>query len=294
MSLYGQQLIQIVQDTTDLIGIRILVLSQLWEPSGPDALTAASEAPEPPAVPGGVILVGEQTHKSEGAMRTTWTFQGIKGDGKSVTFKDREHSIDYGFEPGFAQIPIQQHPKFQELLDTYGGYPDNDGARVIWPTEKPGTATGKSGFNGNGKQKSETNPMFGVQDYFRLEGTYRFRYAAMQLPAGFYDRSGTIVSTGALPGKAPPASGGRNWLFVPPPFRRRGVILDITEMYWLSGPGGWPRPVYGGAIGGSGSDNLLTDGPLTLSAGGITDSPLSTGSLGAGLPGGFIPGVTPL
>ena len=35
-----------------------------------------------------------------------------------------------------------------------------------------------------------------------------------------------------------------NWLFVPPPFRQKGTIKDITEMYWLSGPGGWPKPVY--------------------------------------------------
>ena len=48
-------------------------------------------------------------------------------------------------------------------------------------------------------------------------------------------------------GEPPPTSVDRNWLFVPPPFRQRGVIKDITEIYWLSGPGGWPKPVYGTA-----------------------------------------------
>ena len=260
--IYGEKQLQILQDTTDLIGIRVLVLSRLWQPSTSEPLSALLEKPVPPTVPGGVILVGEQSLPSQGAMRTTWTFQGINGDGKSVTFKDRANSIDYGFEPGFAQVPIQLHPRFQELLDTYGGYADNDGARVIWPPETPGTATtGKSGLGGGQTTQSpfsggllsatarslggngKTNPMFGQQDWFRMEGTYRFRYAARKLPDGFYDRSGTIMETGALPGEPPPVK-DRNWLFVPPPFRQRGVIKDITELYWLSGDGGWPRPVY--------------------------------------------------
>lgn len=243
--IYGAPQLEIVQDTTDLIGIRILVLAQMWQPSTSELWEALSEKPGAPAVPGGVILVGEQTLPSKGAMRTTWTFQGINGDGKGVTFKDRQHSIDYGFEPGFAQVPIQLIRNFQELLDTYGGAPDNDGARVFWPTETPGgTTTGQSGFDDAGKTP-KANPMFGIQDYFRMEGTYRFRYAAKTLSGGFYDRSGTIVETKDLPGEPPPVSDGRNWLFVPPPFRQKGVIKDITEMYWLSGPGGWPEPVYG-------------------------------------------------
>lgn len=244
--IYGKQQLQIVQDTTDLIGIRILVFSLLWDPGTSDPLEALARTPAVPAVPGGVILVGgPQTLPSGGHLKTTWTFQGINGDGKGVTFKDRQHSIDFGFEPGFAQVPIQVIKHFQELLDTYGGYADNDGARVIWPAETPaGTTTGASGFGGD-SQAGQTNPMFGVQDWFRMEGTYRFRYAAKTLPKGFYDRAGTIVQTKDLPGEPPPTSEDRNWLFVPPPYRQKGVIKDITEMYWLSGPGGWPVPVYG-------------------------------------------------
>ena len=246
--IYGAPQLEIVQDTTDLIGIRVLVLAQMWQPSTSELWAALNEKPGAPAVPGGVILVGEQTLPSKGAMRTTWTFQGINGDGKGVTFKDRQHSIDYGFEPGFAQVPIQLHPNFQSLLDTYGGYADNDGARVIWPTEAPDpNSQGKSTWGAALAAAlgiSKTNPMFGVNDWFRMEGTYRFRYAARTLPGGFYDRSGTIVETRDLPGDPPPVSDGRNWLFVPPPFRQKGVIKDITELYWLSGDKGWPTPVY--------------------------------------------------
>lgn len=243
--IYGAPQLEIVQDTTDLIGIRILVLARMWQPSGNDAIASLTEKPAAPAVPGGVILVGEQTQPSKGAMRTTWTFQGINGDGKGVTFKDRKHSIDYGFEPGFAQVPIQLIGHFQKLLDEFGGYPDNDGARVIWPPTIKGDAAGKKGLDPMiALAQEKTNPMFGVQDWFRLEGTYRFRYAARKLAVGFYDRIGTIVETKGLPGEPPPVSADRNWLFVPPTFRQKGVIKDITETYWLSGPGGWPKPVY--------------------------------------------------
>jgi hypothetical protein len=228
--IYGAPQYVIVQDTTDLIGIRILVLSLAWQPSSSDPLVALAEKPGAPSVPGGVILVGEQTLPSRGAMKTTWTFQGINGDGNSVTFKDRKNSIDYGFEPGFAQVPIQLIKNFQELLDTWGGYADNDGARVIWPAEiTTTTSTGKSG----------------IQDFFRMEGTYRFRYAAKTIPAGIYEKAGTIVETKDLPGEPPPTSDGVNWLFVPPPYRQRGIVKDFTELYWRSGPGGWPVPVYG-------------------------------------------------
>jgi hypothetical protein len=269
--IYGLKQLQIVRDTTDLIGIRILVLSQLWQPSGSDALTALNEKPSPPAVPGGVILVGEQSLPSQGAMRTTWTFQGINGDGNSVTFKDRKHSIDYGFEPGFAQVPIQLIKNFQELLDTYGGYPDNDGARVIWPVDMPEgtTQSGWGASSANTNSKATTNPMFGIQDWFRMEGTYRFRYAAKKLPDGFYDQTGTIMETKALPGEPPATSEDRNWLVVPPPYRQRGVIKDITEMYWLSGPGGWPVPVYGKNSSGS-SSGWVGWNALRTQSGGIT------------------------
>lgn len=248
--IYGTPQIQIVHDTTDLIGIRVLILSKLWQPSRANLsqIEIDAERPPAPAVPGGVLLVGDQTRRSEGAMRTTWTFQGIHGDGKSTTFRDRSNSIDYGFEAGFAQVPIQLHPEFKTLKDVYGGIPDNEGSKVIWQPTLPGKSTGSNGLSGATDPK-DLNPMFGVQDFYRMEGTYRFRYAERNLPANLFFRVGKIFSTGSLPGRPPTQSGGRNWLKLPPNYHRRGLIFDITETYWLSGPGGWPEPVYGGDIG---------------------------------------------
>ena len=250
--IYGKPRIKTVNDTTDLIGIRTLVLSQMWQPSRGDLTQDQldKEQPSVPSVSGGVLLVGEQTRLSGGAMQTFWTFQGIKGDGKSVTFKDRSNSPDYSFEPGFAQVPIMLHPNFKSLIKQYGGFPDNDGGRVIWPQDYQSTSN--SAFSAS--SKTQKNPMFGVQDFLRMEGTYRFRYALLTLPGNILTSAGTIHKNN-LPGNAPSLPEGRNWLMLPTLYRHRGLIYDITEQYWMSGAGGWPLPVYSAA---SKDDNMDT------------------------------------
>ena len=240
--IYGKPRAVRLNDVTDLIGIRTLVLSLLWQPSRPDLSDAEIDAEQPgaPEVSGGVLLVGSQTRQSEGALRTNWTFQGINGDGKSVTFRDRSNSLDYGFEPGFAQVSIQRHPKFQTLLKDYEGYPDNDGQHVLWPA----TLENTDGWGGlSAGLNTATNPMFGVNEFFQMEGTYRYRYAALTLPDKVLASSGSIIVAGP-PGEPPPLIDGRNWLMLPIQYHRRGPVFDITEQYWLSGRGGWPAPVY--------------------------------------------------
>ena len=242
--IYGKPRVVRLNDVTDLIGIRTLVLSLLWQPSRPDLSDAEIDAEQPgaPEVSGGVLLVGSQTRQSEGALRTNWTFQGINGDGKSVTFRDRSNSLDYGFEPGFAQVSIQRHPKFQTLLKDYEGWPDNDGQHVLW---NPTIASTGSGGGLSASSNTTANPMFGVNEFFQMEGTYRFRYASLTLPGKILASSGMICT--GLPGEPPPLVEGRNWLMLPVQYRRRGPVFDITEQYWLSGRGGWPEPVYGGS-----------------------------------------------
>jgi len=242
--IYGNTQLVILNDTTDLIGIRTLVLSKLWQPStsGMSMEDLDAEKPPVPIVSNMMMLVGEQTRQTEGGMRTNWTFQGANSDGNNVVFKDRNNSLDYGFTPGFAQVPIQRHPKFQTLITKYGGMPDNDGQNVIWPPNSP------DGTNDPwAKSYSATkNPMFGVNDYFRIEGTYRFRYASEDILPNVLAMAGHVFTSG-VPGTPPTLIEDRNWLCLAPSYRRRGMIYDITEEYWLSAPGGWPEPVYGAA-----------------------------------------------
>ncbi|GEM_PF-5063655 len=241
--IYGTPIVTRADDQTDRIGVRTLLLQQTWEASRSDLSQAEIDAEKPgiPAVPGGVLLIGEQTRPFGGSYKTLWTFEGINGDGKSVTFKDRTNSLDYGFEPGMAQVSIKLLSKFQALLTKYGGFLDPDSGNVIWPPTLPTGNTSSSGLSAARQDATKTNPMFGIEDWFRLDGTYRFRYAATQMSNSLFD--GVEFISHSLPGQ-PPHFEGRNWLKAAPLVRRRGTIFDITEYYWLSGPGGWPSPIY--------------------------------------------------
>jgi hypothetical protein len=241
--IYGTTNVHLVRDLTDLIGIRTLILRQYWQATSTNPSQAELDGMKPgvPAVPGGVILMGEQTMKERGRYATIWTFQGVNGDGKGVTFKDRNNTLDYGFEAGFAQVPIQVHREFTRMLEDFQGYPSNDGTTVIWPPSLS-AESGGGGLSLNQQAQSDTNPMFGIQAYFEMEGVYRCRYAERQLPANIDEGVGFIATD--LPGQPKKLKDGRNWLKAPTNYQRKGVVFDITEYYWASRRGGWPEPVY--------------------------------------------------
>src|SRR5688500_4018639 len=102
--IYGEPTIKVDDDQTDRIGIRTLVLSRMWQPSRwPLTIEELDgEMPGVPEVPGGMLFVGRQTRRQGGAVRTHWSFEGIDGDGKSVTFRTRGNSLDFQFDPGFS------------------------------------------------------------------------------------------------------------------------------------------------------------------------------------------------
>ena len=257
--IYGSTNIHPVHDSTDLIGIRTLILRQYWqcEQTAPSQDELDGMKPNVPGVPGGLQLMGEQTMKERGRYATMWTFQGVNGNGKSVTFKTRGNSIDYGFDPGFSQVPIQVHKDFSALMNKYQGSVSNDGTTVIWPPELAdsssdssnpltispiGTPFSSASIGGAQGGSQSLNPMFGVQSFFEMDGIYRYRYAETSLPGGLQNGVGRIA--GGLPGNPPPLTDGRNWLKAPTAFQRKGYIYDITEYYWLSRRGGWSAQVY--------------------------------------------------
>lgn len=261
--IYGRLQLHAVIDQTDLIGIRTLVLRQHWQPEG--NVTSQQEIdrqkPGAPSMGASMMLMGEQTRRERGRYATFWTFQGVN-EGAGVTFKDRTNSIDFGFSGGFAQVPVQVVKNFSKLLENFQGYPSNDGTTVIWP---PTLAKAAEGEGENPLEKSEgvedpgTNPMFGIQTAFEMEGVYRFRYAAKTLPPTLLSNVGFIATN--LPGKPPEVREGRNWLMATPDYDRKGTIYDITEYYWLSRRGGWPQPLYRrGYFGGSAEGPTETEG----------------------------------
>lgn len=245
--IYGQPPLRRENDTTDIIGIRTLVLSLFWAPSSGELSPADldREAPGIPDVSGGLYLIGAQIRPEGGGLRSFWTFEGINGDGKSPTFKNRRNSIDYRFEGGFSQLPLVQSDKWPALKAQYGAQL-LDG-KIIWPDTTPAAAV--AGIGTQTTDSGDPNPMFGHDTFDDLNGTYFFRYAEL---AGTADFSGVgeIFESGSLPGQAP-VFPGRNWRKAPPAPIRRGPVDDITEAYILSQEGGWNVPLYGKAGGGS-------------------------------------------
>lgn len=263
--IYGTPQFKIDHDVTDRIGIRTLVLGKIWEaPRSGMSIQELDEAmPAPPVIAGGLFLIGRQTQPRGGGLRTAWTFEGVDGDGKSVSFKDRRNSLDYEFSPGFAQVSILRHPRFRELQADYEGFIDQDGS-VFFPQFIKGkqSARGLGGASAGGEETS--NPLFGETDFLRMEGTYAFRYASFE-PAS-ESHVGKLFTTDSLPGRPPNVGEGRNWLGAPSKSARRGPVFEIIESYWLSGEGGWPEPIYG-------------KGASPYTKGGLTTGSLRTGSL---------------
>lgn len=277
--IYGRTLYHPVRDSTDLIGIRTLILRRRWTVDGTSVNQADIDAAKPaaPPVPGGLMLMGDQTVRERGCYATFWTFQGVSGDGSSVTFKDRTNSIDYGFAGGFAQVPVQVVKNFMTLLEKFQGYPSNDGTTVIWP---PTLATEEADGGGSPLEKTDgeatgTNPMFGIQTAFEMEGIYRFRYASRNLPQNLFSGVGYIAVN--LPGQPPRPRDGRNWLMAVPEYDRKGNVFDITEYYWLSRRGGWPAPLYKRGYLGAGGEDGGDAGPTTttgVALGGASEASL--------------------
>jgi hypothetical protein len=275
--IYGTPEIYVEDDQTDQVGVRTLVLSLMWEasrwPMTIEELDA--EEPEPPEVPGGMWLVGRQRRPNGGVMRTVWTFDGVNGNGKDVTFKTRGNSPHYGFDPGFAQLPIQVHPKINQWIDEFGGLVADD--KIFWPRLINSTSLGGggAGLNGRGAAQQKPNPLFGHDSYFGFQGgTYWYRYmvrSETEIP----DILGKRFSSAALPGGAPRYA-GRDWLGAGAPFQRRGpAAVEVMELYWLSEEGGWPKVIYGGGPTGSSTGQhthrypelayVFTDGRLRVS-----------------------------
>ena len=248
-------------DQTDRVGLRTLVVSKMWQPTRwpMGRLEMDAERPGVPEMGSGMLFVGRQTRRRGGALQTFWSFEGIDGDGKSVTFKRRGFSLDYQFDPGFTQRPIGQHRKrIQDFIDNYGlQFLDGE---PVWPARlKRATGGGRIGARLTDKE-SEINPMFGVNEWLSLEGSYSYRYLEFAL-RGLDRGVGQIHDSGSLPGEAP-SYPDRNWLKAPLQYMRVGPVYEIIEHYLLSGEGGWPEPVYGALPRGGRGGGLQTSGPL--------------------------------
>ena len=126
--------------------------------------------------------------------------------------------MDYKFEPGFAQVSLLLHPRIQEFLASYGGSVVD--GEIVWAptlTERGLAARAERGAGAGG----EGNPLYGQQDFLRMEGTYTYRYASFDL-AGIDAGVGQAHPAGALPGAAK-SYPNRDYLKLPPIYAAGGA-----------------------------------------------------------------------
>ncbi|HEX8312957.1 MAG TPA: hypothetical protein VF614_16655 [Chthoniobacteraceae bacterium] len=266
--IYGTTSYKQEADVTDLVGFRKLVYSRLWQPThwplSEEELQ--QQKPEPFAGVGrAMILIGDETRQAPGGLRTYWTFDGIQGDGASVTFKDRARSFDYQFQPSLEQVDIRKHPRIRQLMDQYGGQLDPASLEIIWPLTIDKKGGNTAAAVGAGKSGEVQNPMFGRNEFLDVAGVYTFRYASLNPPG--MSGAGKVFKTSSLPGRPPTDLTDRDWLMGGSPYKCRGIAFDITEIYLLSAPGGWPEPIH----------RLF--GKAGAGGGGLTTGGLTTGSL---------------
>lgn len=261
MKIYGLPEFNITLDRTDRVGLRSLIVSLPWGmdsvPVAWDALLVALDAaePAPPGTPPGMELMGRDRTTEGGVLATHWTYQGVHMSGKDVVVKDRSNSLDWRFDPGFAQVDLALHPNLAALIAKYEGSFTAEG-ELYFPPLLSGTASGIPAAKAG---DAVNNPMFGEKDFYRTEGTYSFRFITPS-NAEIGTAENQIHETGELPGR-PPSYSGRNWLKAPTQWQHVASVYEVMEQYWLSGPGGWKKPLYGALADASvGRGGLITGG----------------------------------
>jgi hypothetical protein len=146
------------------------------------------------------------------------------------------------------QEPIETHPSFENLNDSYGPY---DPINRVWPRfiSRAGKAAGLSG--GISTTAAATNPMYGVSSYMSPGCVYRVTYTDLSTDQnaftdiGVYTKSPPdLPESFATVNKLLGSLGSRDWLKMAPKLRRHGNAVTVIEEYMLSGPRGWFPPIY--------------------------------------------------
>lgn len=196
----------------------------------------------------------------EGLKRTTVKFSPHTGGGFDVlaTYEgmaegEGEDKPTYELLLVQEEKPIQNHPDFKKLAETFGWgkLSDEEGGGFGFPKTKPaasGAATASSGpfapATAVGEDRSGVSEMFGVTTWLDVGAVWRKTWAVEN--SGFPDA--LITNAGKIDtpeGNPPEPPGGRNWLLGGVTARGRGSAWEITKEWQLSGRGGFSEAIYG-------------------------------------------------
>jgi hypothetical protein len=257
MSTYGTYQTRLLQDATDRLGVRKVVLVQ---PFPADYTAPRFGAPDLPPWARDLRIPVTETDTSPvspGTLQIKWTLEGHDG---TSTFppKTRRDTDELSIETGFVERPLTTLPEWPELMAEQGLEIDPASGRIKWPAAAPGTAA-PGGFAPTDKAKVAPSPWYGAQtwrditcvisaDYIvrtKDEITTVFPFSKIDVAtksidrnlfAGIADQIARALST--LRNKT---ADTREWRLMPPGLRVRGNVYQIRESYELSPPGGWIR-----------------------------------------------------
>ncbi len=163
----------------------------------------------------------------------------FEGPGSSIGSDD---NITFELDTTMSEDPIESHPNFAAIADKYGWNATEKAFQINMPGTQKTTVALK---NGTSLDKA-TNPLYGVQSFLAFGCVFRKTYASKTIPSNIFESVGSIVSAPPSIGQfaLPTAPTKRNWLKMSPKLRRRGSVVEVTEEWMLSGPGGWNADVY--------------------------------------------------
>lgn len=176
----------------------------------------------------------------------TWNYytQGDGGGGeeKKQPGEDRDHP-EYDLAVQTVQEHILTHPKWAGLsVDQLSALKMvMDGYKL---TEKLTLSDGERSTINDILQKTQPEELWrlllqGVTAYNAPHCVLTVRYRSSAVP--------TIATVGQVVNAVPggfSTPGGRNWYFHGPSWQMKGSELWVTEVYELSGPGGWNKFIY--------------------------------------------------
>ena len=138
---------------------------------------------------------------------------------------------------GYEIVPIERHPRVDQLVNDYAGQFIDGLARWFNPTYIPATEDRSALAGGD---FGLPNPMFGVTAYKDVTMTMRHTYHVRGVPRSIYDKAGLVVDT--LPAGFPTPKGPvnkegkeikRKWMMQMPAVSRDGESYRVVQEYVL-------------------------------------------------------------
>jgi len=180
---------------------------------------------------------------------------GIRYEGVSQGEPNEERmKPSWTLEGSESEERIETHPKLAELREKYGGYID-ESANLVFPVELPEKLKKEFGFTPDTPAEDLRNPLFGQKTYPLFQAVYTLTYIKTRFDGRILENIGKVYKSppginlgGRLNFNQPPPDNmtleGRDWIMKSPTIRGRGNVIEISEMYWLSPPGGWNKTLH--------------------------------------------------